>query len=204
VFREFRRSFPELPLVFCNIAADVVALGIVQSYAHPGGILTGNVLNAVGGEETMTQKRIGFFKELVPKLVRLGMIAPANGVLAMQEKDALQKLSAQIAPQLQLEAPGVLEPKRVREEMQRSTALLFPSRYEEWGYVAVESLLGGTPVVTYPVYPFAEMLSGGNFGKMLVQVGERLGIGESAAARWLQHFDIPARKGGPVRDAAPV
>lgn len=41
-------------------------------------------------------------------------------------------------------------------------------------------------------------------GLMLVQVGERLGIGESAAARWLQHFDIPARKGGPVRDAAPV
>ena len=96
VFHEFRRSFPELPLVFCNVAADVVALGIVQSYTHPGGILTGNVMNAVGGEETMAQKRIGFFKELVPNLVRLGMIAPANGVLAMQEKDALQKVSAQL------------------------------------------------------------------------------------------------------------
>jgi ABC transporter substrate binding protein len=95
VFHEFRRSFPELPLVFCNIAADLVALGVVQSYAHPGGMLTGIVMNAVGGEETMTQKRIGFFKELVPNLVRLGMIAPANGVLAMQEKDALQKVSAQ-------------------------------------------------------------------------------------------------------------
>jgi putative tryptophan/tyrosine transport system substrate-binding protein len=96
VFHEFRRSFPGMPLVFCNIAADVVALGIVQSYAHPGGILTGNVLYAAGGEETMAQKRIGFFKELVPNLVRLGMIAPANGVLAMQEKDALQKVSAQL------------------------------------------------------------------------------------------------------------
>jgi putative ABC transport system substrate-binding protein len=53
-------------------------------------------MNAVGGEETMAQKRIGFFKELVPNLVRLGMIAPANGVLAMQEKDALQKVSAQL------------------------------------------------------------------------------------------------------------
>lgn len=93
---EFRRSFPELPLVFCNIAADLVALGVVPSYAHPGGMLTGNVMNAVGGEETMTQKRIGFFKELVPNLVRLGVIAPANGVLAMQEKDALQKVAAQL------------------------------------------------------------------------------------------------------------
>ena len=44
----------------------------------------------------MTQKRIAFFKELVPNLVRLGMIAPANGLLAMQEKDALQKVSAQL------------------------------------------------------------------------------------------------------------
>jgi putative ABC transport system substrate-binding protein len=96
VAHEFRRSFPELPLVFCNIAADLVALGVVPSYAHPGGMLTGNVMNAVGGEETMTQKRIGFFKELVPNLVRLGVIAPANGLLAMQEKDALQKVSAQL------------------------------------------------------------------------------------------------------------
>jgi putative ABC transport system substrate-binding protein len=96
VAHEFRRSFPELPLVFCNIAADLVALGVVQSYAHPGGVLTGIVMNAVGGEETLTQKRIGFFKELVPTLIRLGMIAPANGVLAMQEKDALQKVAAQL------------------------------------------------------------------------------------------------------------
>ena len=96
VFHEFRRSFPELPLVFCNIAADLVALGVVPSYAHPGGMLTGNVMNAVGGEETMTQKRIGLFKELVPNLKRIGMIAPVNGVLAKQEKDALQKVAARL------------------------------------------------------------------------------------------------------------
>jgi putative ABC transport system substrate-binding protein len=94
--REFSRSFPELPLVFSNIAADLVAAGVVQSYSHPGGMLTGNVMNAVGGEETMTQKRIGFFKEIVPNLTRLGVLAPAGGVLAKQEKDALQKVSAQI------------------------------------------------------------------------------------------------------------
>jgi putative tryptophan/tyrosine transport system substrate-binding protein len=93
---EFFRAFPELPLVVTAIAADLVALGHVQSYVHPGGMITGNVMNAVGGEETMTQKRIGFFKELVPNLIRLGMIAPANGVLAMREKDALQKVAARL------------------------------------------------------------------------------------------------------------
>jgi putative ABC transport system substrate-binding protein len=93
---EFRRSFPELPLVCTAIAVDLVERGLVQSYVHPGGMLTGNVMNAVGGEETMTQKRIGFFKELVPDLRRVGMIAPANGSLAMKEKEALQKVAARL------------------------------------------------------------------------------------------------------------
>ena len=96
---DFRVAFPDLPLVFTAIAADLVALGVVQSYVHPGGMITGNVMNAVGGEETMTQKRIGVFKELVPNLKRLGMIGPANGVLAKNEKDALQK----VAPRLGFE-----------------------------------------------------------------------------------------------------
>jgi putative ABC transport system substrate-binding protein len=83
-----RRLLPDLPLVFTAIAADPVALGLAQSYVHPGGMATGNVMNAVGGEEAITQKRIGFFKELVPGLTRLGMIAPDPGVSAITEKDA--------------------------------------------------------------------------------------------------------------------
>ena len=90
------RPFPEIPLVFTAFALDPVALGIVQSYVHPGGMITGNVMNAVGGEETMAQKRIGLFKELVPNLTRLGVISPAKGALAMQEKDALQKVAARL------------------------------------------------------------------------------------------------------------
>lgn len=35
---------------------------------------------------------------------------------------------------------------------------------------------------------------------LLAEIGARWGIGESAVARWLAHFDIPARKGGPVRE----
>ena len=86
-----RRPFPEQPLVFTGIAADPIALGLAQSYVHPGGMITGNVMNAVGGEETMTQKRIGLFKQLVPSLKRLGLIAPANGVLAVEEKQRYKK-----------------------------------------------------------------------------------------------------------------
>jgi putative tryptophan/tyrosine transport system substrate-binding protein len=95
-----RRPFPEIPLVFTAFAADLVALGVVQSYVHPGGMITGNVMNAVGGEETMTQKRIGLFKQLVPDLTRLGMIASDAGVAVLKEKDALLKVATELGFEL--------------------------------------------------------------------------------------------------------
>jgi len=64
-------------------------------------------------------------------------------------------------PHLRVEFLGPLPPADVRREMRRAHAFLLPSLYEEWGYVAVESILSGTPVVAYPVYPFADMLAGG-------------------------------------------
>ena len=94
--REFSQLVPDVPMVFANIAADPILLGLAQSYTRPGGMTTGNVMNAVGGELTMTQKRVGFFKELVPNLTRLGMIAPASTFLAMKEKEALQKVATQL------------------------------------------------------------------------------------------------------------
>ena len=36
-------------------------------------MITGNVLNALGGEDTIAEKRITLFKELVLGLTRLGM-----------------------------------------------------------------------------------------------------------------------------------
>ena len=45
--------------------------------------------------------------------------------------------------------------------MRSADVFLCPSLYEEWGYAAVESLLCGTPVATFPVYPFHSMLDEG-------------------------------------------
>jgi putative ABC transport system substrate-binding protein len=95
-----RKEAPDTPLVFTGIAADPIASGLAESYARPGGMMTGNVMNAVGGEEGLTTKRIGFFKELVPSLARLGMIGFADTVnpvaaanLALPERNALRKAS---------------------------------------------------------------------------------------------------------------
>jgi putative ABC transport system substrate-binding protein len=88
--------FPEIPLVFTAISFDPIRSGYADSYARPGGMFTGNVMNAVGGEESITQKRIGIFKQIVPDLMRLGMIAPDLGVgMAILEGEALRKVAAQ-------------------------------------------------------------------------------------------------------------
>jgi putative ABC transport system substrate-binding protein len=91
-----RKEVPDTPIVLTGLAADPIAMGLAESYARPGGMITGNTMNAVGGEEALTTKRIGFFKELVPDLARLGMVHfgfSSASVLALSERDALQKMS---------------------------------------------------------------------------------------------------------------
>jgi putative tryptophan/tyrosine transport system substrate-binding protein len=84
---------PDLPLVFTSYAADPIKAGFAESYVHPGGNTTGNVMNAIGGEEALTQKRMGLFKELVPGMKRLGFIGTATSILAVAELDALRSVA---------------------------------------------------------------------------------------------------------------
>jgi putative ABC transport system substrate-binding protein len=94
--RELR---PDAPLVFTAIAVDPIAVGLAESYTKPGGTATGNVMNAIGGEESLTAKRLGFFKDLVPDVQRLGMIGVADYGLARlepSEEAALRKATAQL------------------------------------------------------------------------------------------------------------
>ena len=93
---------------------------------------------------------------------------------------------------------GRLSPAHVQERLGHADALLLPSLFEEWGYVAIEALLCGAPVVTLPVYPFHELLAGG-FGQtardhsvaalaealgQVLSHGRPPGMAESAAARF--------------------
>jgi putative ABC transport system substrate-binding protein len=102
--RTMHEELPGAPLVFTSFAADPIAFGLAHSYTHPGGNATGNVMNAVGGEESLTEKRFGFFKELVPDLTRLGMIGTATGLLSAAEQNALRhvapKFGFELAPYL--------------------------------------------------------------------------------------------------------
>ena len=97
-----RHLEPTTPAVFTGVAMDPVQRGFAQSYAaRPGGMVTGNVLNALGGEDTVAEKRISLFKELVPRLTRLGMFGPSTvsdviGILFEKEIAAGVRVSSRL------------------------------------------------------------------------------------------------------------
>lgn len=90
-----KRVLPDMPHVFTAIAVDPVKLGLVDSYAHPGGNVTGNVLSP-GGDKSMTQKRVDLLRQLMPSLKRIGFIGTTTNVLAVEELDALRSLAARL------------------------------------------------------------------------------------------------------------
>jgi putative ABC transport system substrate-binding protein len=78
----FYSCSPNPPIVFTAASVDPVEAGLAKSYTRPGGMVTGNVMNAIGGEVAISDKRITLFKDLVPKMTRLGMIGrPIEGAM---------------------------------------------------------------------------------------------------------------------------
>jgi len=81
---------PTIPLVFLTVA-DPVALGLVQSLAHPGGNVTGL---ATVVPEGIIGKHLQFLKDLVPRAYRIAVLFnPAEKM----HQIALQRLPRTIA-----------------------------------------------------------------------------------------------------------
>jgi putative ABC transport system substrate-binding protein len=91
---------PSVPLV--NRGDDPVTLGLADSYARPGGMVTGNISSARGGEAALLGKRISLLKELVPGLSRIGLIVGAGASQSIQvlngAKDVAHGLSIVALP----------------------------------------------------------------------------------------------------------
>ena len=82
-----RRATADIPIVFCA-GADPVGLGLVESFAKPGGRLTGVYYLVTD----LTAKRLEILKEIIPKLRRVvTFYDPRNPVASQSAKFAREE-----------------------------------------------------------------------------------------------------------------
>jgi putative ABC transport system substrate-binding protein len=105
------------PIVFGEVIGDPVKLGLVRSFARPGGNITGVSTLAI----ELTSKRLELFKELVPGLKRVLLVYDPNdsdGVTAAEaHREAARQLGIVLiekTPRSQEEARDVIT--RVRRD----------------------------------------------------------------------------------------
>lgn len=88
-----RRATADIPIVFCA-GTDPVGLGLVDSFAAPGGRLTGVYYR----DTDLTAKRLEILKELVPKLHRVVTFYNPRTTVAIESS----KLAREAAQQMGL------------------------------------------------------------------------------------------------------
>src|SRR5437762_9862211 len=86
-----KRATADIPIVFCA-GTDPVVLGLVESFAKPGGRLTGVYEPATD----LTAKRLEILKEIVPKLRRAVTFYDPHRPTAIESS----KLARKAAPQM--------------------------------------------------------------------------------------------------------
>lgn len=174
------KVLPDLPLIFTSYAADPIKAGFAESYVHPGGHATGNVMNAVGGEEALTQKRMNLFKELLPDLKALGFIG-SSSILATAELNALQSVSGQFGfevvrhPVQGLEGVESAVSASVRDGVDALYVSGEPLLYNNMPRVLPPVMAPGKPTVgTYPEWGRAGLLM--SYSADLIDDFRRAGI----------------------------
>jgi putative ABC transport system substrate-binding protein len=80
-----------VPMVIFNGAGDPVATGLIESWAHPGGVITG-ISDSIA---TLTVKRLEFLKALSPGLKRVAMLWNAED-RAMTQRSQVSAATAQV------------------------------------------------------------------------------------------------------------
>jgi putative ABC transport system substrate-binding protein len=90
-----RRATAEIPIVFCA-GTDPVVVGLVDSFAKPGGRLTG-VYTPV---TDLTAKRLEILKEMVPKLRRVVTFYDPRHVVAIESSKLAREAARQMGLQL--------------------------------------------------------------------------------------------------------
>jgi putative tryptophan/tyrosine transport system substrate-binding protein len=90
-----KRSTADIPIVFC-VGADPVDLGLVESFAGPGGRLTGVFYR----DTDLTAKRLEILKEIVPKLHRVVTFYNPRNLVAGKSAKLVRETAGQMGIQL--------------------------------------------------------------------------------------------------------
>ena len=115
------------PIVFAEVVGDPVKLGLVKTFARPGGNVTGVSSLAI----ELTLKRLEMFKELVPGLKRLLLVYDPHDVDAVAGVEVHRDAARQLGLQLLEKAP------RTQEEVRELAARI--RRSDADGVVAAPS-----------------------------------------------------------------
>lgn len=107
-----QRATTQIPIVFAG-AADPVGLGIIQSFAHPGGNLTGIADLALD----LGPKRLQIFQEMISSLRRVLFLYDAVDTLALKEAEAYSVAAQQLGIEL-IERP-MHTPQEARDVLTR-------------------------------------------------------------------------------------
>jgi ABC-type uncharacterized transport system substrate-binding protein len=101
-----KKATSTIPIVMTN-SNDPVGTGLVVSFAHPGGNVTG--LTNVGGE--LGGKLLDLLKELVPRLTRVAILSskgPAGDVIVKETEGPARALGVQLIPHI-VQGPNEIE-----------------------------------------------------------------------------------------------
>jgi putative ABC transport system substrate-binding protein len=170
----------QIPIVF-NIGGDPVRNGLVASYNHPGGNMTG-ISTLVG---SATTKHMGLLHELVPSAKTIALLTGLPSTDAMERgrirlQDEAREAAARLGLQLLVfNAPteGEIEAAFAAMNQQRAEALVvFTSPFFVTRAKLIASLAGGYRVpAIYPRREFAEAGGLMSYGYDVVDGYRRLG-----------------------------
>ncbi|HSX81514.1 MAG TPA: ABC transporter substrate-binding protein, partial [Candidatus Saccharimonadia bacterium] len=103
-----KQATSTIPIVMLNASDDPVRLGLITSFARPGGNITGVVDIA----EQLAGKRLELLKEAFPYITRVGHLAAKNvspGAADRQEVEAAARLVGVHVQPLDVQGPEDLE-----------------------------------------------------------------------------------------------
>jgi putative ABC transport system substrate-binding protein len=169
-----KAATPTIPIVFA-LGNDPVRLGLVASFAQPGGNVTG--VNFFAQE--ITTKQLGLLHELVPKAVRIGaLVNPAN------------PSSAEVTVRDVQDAARVFDLQA--HVFNASTALEIDAAFAAMGRERIDALLtGGDPflydrgaqIITLAARDQVPVIYG---AREHVEIGGLISYGANLAVSWRQ------------------